>query len=147
MEALLLSQATTAAAAATQVIDWEKVLLQYGPLYALFLLFIFFVVWYGPGLLEGHRKMMEAVGNASTRTAEATETLTESLGQAVTEISATRKNSEIVKSDLHDIKAALGHGISASEKILKEQGRKHDSDVIIELGKARNQLDPRGKPQ
>lgn len=58
---LLLSQASP--------FDWEKMLMTQGPLYVVFLLIVWLVVWYGPGLVSGHKRMMVQVGDASETTA------------------------------------------------------------------------------
>jgi hypothetical protein len=69
---LLLAQATPPA------FDWERMLTVQGPLYVLFLLFVWFVVWYVPGLVSGHREMMKQVGDGSKRSADALEVLSQS---------------------------------------------------------------------
>lgn len=145
MEAFLIAQAVPTGPTG---FDWERILMQYGPMYVLFGLMVYFILWYGPGLLEAHRNMINTVAassksaaEATTRTAEATETLTENLGQAVTAIRATQQSSDEVRQDIHCIKKALGHSALAGEKLLRESGRKSDSDVIIELRKAQVDLE------
>lgn len=60
-------------------IDWERWLMQYGPMYVLFLLFVGALVKYGPGLIQSHKDMLKSVSESSAKTAECTERLTESM--------------------------------------------------------------------
>lgn len=44
--------------------DWYQVLVVQGPLTVMFLIGVYFLIWYGPGLLNGHREMMQKVGDS-----------------------------------------------------------------------------------
>lgn len=74
----LLAQAAPTPVPVTPVLNWEQILTQQGPLWAVFAVLLYFVVWYGPGLLNGHRVMMQKMGDSGMTTAKCLETLTES---------------------------------------------------------------------
>ena len=120
--------------------DWERMLMFQGPLYVLFGVFIWFLIWYGPGMIQGHRDMMKAVSDSSRRTAESTETLSDTLAVAVSEIKATREAGDQVREDIHQMKQATKHAVSAGERLVQKT-EPHDSDVVRELRKAKSALD------
>lgn len=127
--------------------DWERMLMFQGPLYVLFGVFIWFLIYYGPGLVQGHRDMMKAVSESSTQTAasakksaDSTERLTETMEVVVGEIRATREAGDQVRNDIHQLKKAAGHAVTAGERMV-QKADPQDSDVVIELKKAKRVLE------
>jgi hypothetical protein len=57
----------------TMVLDWERILWERGPMYALFLLFLLALVYYGPKILSSHLNCMESFAKAMPRIARSLE--------------------------------------------------------------------------
>jgi hypothetical protein len=56
-----------------QIPDWEKILWERGPMYALFLLFLLALVYYGPKILSSHLNCMESFAKAMPKIARSLE--------------------------------------------------------------------------
>jgi hypothetical protein len=66
-----------AQAAAAPATDWTQLAITQGPLTVLFLVGLYFLIVYGPGLFNGHRVMMEKLGDSGEKTADCLQTLTD----------------------------------------------------------------------
>ena|SRR5687768_2893022 len=62
--------------------DWMNLLLAYGPLGVLALLVLYFVVKYGPRIIEGHLSLTRTCETTQERIAGALETMSEGQGSS-----------------------------------------------------------------
>lgn len=101
---------------------WQTLLLGYGPLGVIALIGLYFVVYYGPRIIEAHISFTTTCKETQVRIADTMETLTETHG-----ISGKHHNTT------HKVLGHFAH--AAKEAIDCPDVQKHIDKAIDELGK------------